>query len=109
MFSIETYIERRKRLPDHLDSGLILLLGDQDSPMNYPDNIFELRQDSSFLYFFGLDFPTLVGVIDIDENKEIIFGDVRLDDDVLVTAESCSILGKPPPNKIEEVEALSSS
>lgn len=43
--------------------------------MNYPANTYHFRQDSTFLYFFGLDFPALAGVVDIDDNKDIVFGD----------------------------------
>ena len=106
MFSIETYIERRKRLPDQLDSGLILLLGNQDSPMNYPDNTFEFRQDSSFLYFFGLDFPSLVGVIDIDEGKEIIFGDDLTMDDIIWTGLQPSIAEKAAKTGITQTAPM---
>ncbi|MQY56629.1 M24 family metallopeptidase, partial [bacterium] len=52
-----------------------------ESPMNYPANPYHFRQDSSYLYFFGLDFPSLAGVIDVDENRDIIFGnDVDIED-----------------------------
>lgn len=56
-------------------SGLILLLGNEESSMNYKDNLYPFRQDSSFLYFFGIDIPDLTGVIDIEEDTEIVFGD----------------------------------
>ncbi len=75
MFSAETYSNRRLKLSQGLSDGLVLLLGNTDLPMNYPGNTYRFRQDSSFLYFFGIDLQNLCGVIDIDENKEIIFGD----------------------------------
>jgi len=74
MFSSKTYMERRKRLRDQISSGLILFLGNDESPMNYLDNPFPFRQDSSFLYFFGLSYPGLAGVIDVEEGREIILG-----------------------------------
>ena len=81
MFNKDVYIERRKRLKEDLKSGLILFLGNEESPMNYADNIYPFRQDSSFLYFWGLDSPGLAGVIDIDENEEIVYGyDFTVDD-----------------------------
>ena len=83
MFSSQTYIDRRQRLKDQVKSGLVLLLGNDESPMNYPDNQYPFRQDSSFLYFFGLDYPSLTGVIDIDEDREIIFGDDLSIDDII--------------------------
>ena len=75
MFEKEIYTGRRKKLKEKLSQGLILLLGNTDSPMNYTDNTFHFRQDSSFLYCFGLDFQGLAGVIDADNGDEIIFGD----------------------------------
>lgn len=75
MFSSETYIARRQALKSKISNGLILLLGNVDVPMNYADNTYHFRQDSSFLYFFGLDFQRLSGVIDIDSGQEMIFGD----------------------------------
>ncbi len=75
MFPPQTYIARRKRLRSDLDTGLVLFLGNDESPMNYPDNPYPFRQDSCFLYFFGLDSPGLAAIIDIDEQTECVFGD----------------------------------
>lgn len=75
MFSFKIYERRRKILKKRVKSGLVLFLGNEESPVNYPDNPYSFRQDSSFLYFFGLDSPSLAAVVDIDENKDILFGD----------------------------------
>ncbi len=75
MFAAATYTDRRHRLRQKLGSGLVLLLGNAESSMNYADNTFPFRQDSTFLYFFGLDQPDLAAVIDLDEGSETIFGD----------------------------------
>lgn len=83
MFSPDVYIKRRKRLQTNVQSGLILFLGNEESPMNYPDNPYSFRQDSSFLYFFGLDFPGLAAVIDIDQGTECIFGNDLTVDDII--------------------------
>lgn len=81
MFNRETYIARRLQLKQKISDGIILLLGNVDSPMNYADNTYYFRQDSSFLYFFGLDFQKLAGVIDTETGEEIIFGDdVEIED-----------------------------
>ena len=81
LFDKTTYQSRRKRLKEQLGKGLILLLGNEESSMNYRDNLYPFRQDSSFLYFFGLDKPGLAGVIDIDNDKEIIYGrDLTMDE-----------------------------
>ncbi len=81
MFKKEIYTNRRNKLKNKISNGIALFLGNMESPMNYPANTFHFRQDSSFLYFFGLDFPGLAGVIDFDNGDEFIFGnDVDLDD-----------------------------
>lgn len=81
MFSREVYAQRRKRLAGMVNGGILLFLGNEESPMNYPANTFHFRQDSSFLYFFGLDFPGLAAVIDADSGEEVIFGnDVDIED-----------------------------
>jgi Xaa-Pro dipeptidase len=81
MFESNIYIERRKILKDKLDSGIIVLLGNDESPMNYAGNHFTFRQDSSFLYYFGIDRPGFVATIDIDNNLETLYGnDYTIDD-----------------------------
>ena len=81
MFKKEIYIKRRKRLMEQVGKGLILLLGNEESSMNYLDNTYHFRQDSNWLYFFGIDRPGLTGVIDIDSNEEILFGnDISVED-----------------------------
>jgi Xaa-Pro aminopeptidase len=81
MFPASTYIERRRRLKGNLKSGILLFLGNEQSPINYPDNEYAFRQDSSFLYFWGIDLPGLAAVIDIDQDRETVFGrDVTIED-----------------------------
>ena len=75
MFSKETYMGRRAKLKQTIGSGLLLFLGNDESGMNYADNTYHFRQDSTFLYFFGLPYAGLSAIIDIDNDKEIIFGD----------------------------------
>lgn len=75
MFSAKTYIERRRRLQADVASGIILFLGNDNCGMNYADNTYHFRQDSTFLYFFGSDYAGLSALIDIDNDREIIFGD----------------------------------
>ena len=74
MFETNTYIERRTRLKKELQTGILLFLGNDLSPMNYPENTYPYRQDSTFLYFWGINLPGLAAIIDIDENQEILFG-----------------------------------
>ncbi len=81
MFTRDTYITRRNQLKSTFKSGVLLFLGNDESPMNYTDNTFHFRQDSTFLYFFGMDYAGLAGIIDLDENKEILFGnDLTVED-----------------------------
>ena len=83
LLKIETsvYKNRRARLKEKVKSGLVLILGNGEAPANYTDNTYKFRQDSSFLYFFGLNQPGFAGVIDIDSGDEYIFGnDVDMDD-----------------------------
>lgn len=81
MFESKIYSERRLRLRKKIRSGIVLILGNNESPMNYPGNTYHFRQDSNFLYFFGLDLPGLVGVIDIEDGKDCIYGNnVDIDD-----------------------------
>ncbi|NWJ51115.1 MAG: aminopeptidase P family protein [Bacteroidetes bacterium] len=83
MFQKTTYQQRRNRLKSQVRSGIILLLGNDESPMNYPDNTYHFRQDSSFIYFFGIDFPGLIGIIDIDNGTETIYGNDYTIDDIV--------------------------
>jgi Xaa-Pro aminopeptidase len=81
MFSKEIYLQRREKLRKSVGSGLILLLGNDESPMNYADNGFHFRQDSTFLYFFGLNHPFLAATLDCDSGEDMIFGnDLTVED-----------------------------
>ncbi len=81
MFDSKIYADRRARLKEQIGSGLLLFLGNEESPMNYPANPYHFRQDSTYLYFFGLDTPSLAAIIDVDQGKDVIFGnDVDMED-----------------------------
>ncbi|HIE16040.1 MAG TPA: aminopeptidase P family protein, partial [Bacteroidales bacterium] len=81
MFKKETYINRRNALKSKLKTGIVLIPGNEESSMSYPANTYHFRQDSNFLYFFGLNQPHLIGLIDIDNDTDYIFGDdVEIDD-----------------------------
>jgi len=75
MFSKDIYVGRRDRLRRMVGSGILLFLGNEETGMNYEDNTYPFRQDSTFLYFFGLPYAGLNALIDLDEGKEVIFGD----------------------------------
>ncbi|GAB3267348.1 aminopeptidase P family protein [Chitinimonas naiadis] len=101
MFTPDTYRARREALAQQVGSGLILLLGNADSPMNYTDNIYHFRQDSSFLYFFGLDLPGLAALIDVDANTATLFGDDGGIDSIVWTG--------PLPSLAEQAQAVAVS
>ncbi|MCX6922574.1 MAG: Xaa-Pro aminopeptidase, partial [Verrucomicrobia bacterium] len=76
MFSVQTYIERREQLKRRLNcGGLLLFLGNEESSMNYADNTYHFRQDSTFLYYFGVDQPGYAAIIDLDEDRTTVFAD----------------------------------
>lgn len=84
MFHKEIYLRRRELLKKNFDGDLLLFLGNEESPMNYKDNTYYFRQDSSFLYYFG---------------------GVRNEEDFLITENGHKVLGKHLAKTIEEVEA----
>jgi Xaa-Pro aminopeptidase len=83
MFKPAIYASRRKALLKNMSSGIVLIPGNEDAPMNYKANTYHFRQDSSFLYFFGLDQQGLAGLIDVDENRSLLFGDDADLDDII--------------------------
>ena len=82
MFSKDTYIRRRDELKKLVKDGLILIFGNNESPCNYPANAYyPFRQDSSFLYYFGQKRDGLVGIIDVDNNCDMLIGnDIDIED-----------------------------
>lgn len=82
MFDTATYIRRRNELKKLVKEGIIILFGNNESPANFPNNgYYPFRQDSSFLYYFGLQRDGLVGIIDIDNDKDILVGnDINIED-----------------------------
>ncbi len=75
MFSSETYTKRQQELLNQVNSGIILLPGNEESPMNYTDNPYRFRQDSTFLYYFGIIRPGLVSLLDTNKGEVTIYGD----------------------------------
>lgn len=83
LFEASVYANRRDQLTRTLKTGIAVFLGNHEAPMNYPDNTYNFRQDSDFLYFFGLSIADIAAVIDFDEHKSIIFGDDFGIDDII--------------------------
>ncbi len=91
MFPKEVYVQRRKRLKEMLKDGLLFFPGNGDSAMNYPSNPYHFRQDSAFLYFFGLNQQGLAAMIDLDSGEDRIYGDELTIDDIIWMGELPSI------------------
>lgn len=91
LFEKSVYVARREELARKMGSGILLFLGNNDAPMNYPANTYNFRQDSNFIYYFGLSAPSLAAIIDIDENRTILFGDDFTIDDIIWVGDQPSI------------------
>lgn len=113
MFEKEVYIARRKSLTERMkgESGVILFVGNTDSPAQYRDNCYKWRQDSSWLYFFGIDEPRFAATIDLESGEETIYADDFDIDDIIWTgptpsvssiAESVGIHKTAPYGKLSE-------
>jgi len=107
MFSSKTYVERRNELKKIIKSGILFFPGASDTPMNYRANTYKFRQDSTFLYYFGIDAPDLAAVIDVDNNREIIFGNNRDIDDIVWMGPDKSISEKASEVGISETKSMS--
>lgn len=117
MFPPETYVARRTALLSLVSEGLVFFPGNGESPMNYADNCYPFRQDSTFLYYFGLDQPDLAAVVDADQGRSMLFGKEPTIDDVVWMgdlptlarrAEAVGVSDTRPPGALEQLlsEAL---
>ncbi|MCK5694867.1 MAG: aminopeptidase P N-terminal domain-containing protein, partial [Bacteroidales bacterium] len=91
MFSKEVYWQRRKMLRAMVGEGLILFAGNEESSMNYSANTYHFRQDSSFLYFFGINKPGFYGVCDVDNDRDTLYGDDFTIDDIIWMGEQPAV------------------
>ncbi len=91
MFSSDVYKERRARLMSMVGSGIIILPGNVEQPFNYQGNCFPFRQDSTFLYYIGVDMPGLVAVLDCDSGMERLYADSYTMDDIIWTGPMPSV------------------
>jgi Xaa-Pro aminopeptidase len=111
MFKSDVYKKRREVLHGKVRSGLALFIGNNEAPLNYPANTYHYRQDSDFLYYFGLDLPGFAGLMDFDSGKDYIFGnDADMDDIIWMgpqpkvsdLALKCGITFTHPMAKLDE-------
>jgi len=109
MLSSETYIRRRAALLDAEapESGLVLLLGNEDTAMNYRGNPYPFRQDSTFLYYVGLDTPGLAAVIDLDDGVTRLYGDDPPLEDVIWMGDRPSVQSLADRAGIQQTAPLS--
>ena len=107
MFPKKVYQTRRQVLAKDMESGLILIPGNSEAPANYADNCYKFRQDSTFLYFFGIQDPDFAGVIDVDKNEEIIFGNDVSIDDIIWMGPQKSVADKAAEVGVKKTKKLS--
>ncbi len=106
MFDKKIYTDRRNKLKKQLKSGLILFPGNEEPAMNYSGNTYVFRQDSSFLYFFGVDQADLFGVIDIDNDEDIIYGNEFDIYDIIWMGQQTTIRNKAAGAGIRKTEPI---
>ncbi len=119
MFAKEVYVRRRAELAQKMreagQNGIILFVGNAEAPAQYKDNCYKWRQDSSWLYYWGLDEPLIAAVMDIDSGAETLFADdVDIDDiiwmgpqpSVRSKADAVGVAGTAPYSAVESPVAL---
>ncbi len=106
MFTKEVYSKRRKLLKEEMGTGFLLFYGNDEIAMNYSANPYHFRQDSSFLYFFGVDRPGLAGIIDVDNNKDYLFGENVTLDDIIWMGEQPTVKELGAKSGIEDTGSL---
>ncbi len=106
MFSEEVYKSRRQKLAEQIGSGVLVFPGNGCSAINYKGNCYRFRQDSTFLYYFGVDWPGLAGMIDIDNDSHMIFGDDPTVDDTVWTGPEPTIAERSEHSGISRTAPL---
>jgi Xaa-Pro aminopeptidase len=106
MFPAEVYITRRKKLKELVGKGIILFLGNKEVAMNYQANNYPFRQDSTFLYYFGLDIPDLAGILDTESGEEIIYGNNPTLEDIIWVGKQETLQEKAARTGIKLVKPL---
>lgn len=106
MFPKEVYIKRRQLLMQKVKNGLILLLGNKESPMNYAANTYPFRQDSNFLYFTGIDIPDIAIILDIETGEQILYGNEPDIEDIIWMGYQEPLIEKARRSGIHHVKPL---
>lgn len=106
MFNSIVYVQRRAVLRSKFQSGILLFMGNGESPMNYAHNPYHFRQDSSFLYYFGVNSMDLAAVIDLDEDQDVVFGTEMSIDDLIWLGRQESLRDKCAKAGVTQLIAL---
>ena len=107
MFAKEVYWQRRKMLRAMVGDGLILIAGNEESSMNYRSNTYHFRQDSSFLYFFGINKPGFYGICDVDNDRDTLYGNDFTIDDIIWMGEQPSVSDLATSVGVESSDSVS--
>lgn len=111
MFDATVYSARRQKLIATAPEGLLLFFGNNETPINYAGNTYPFRQDSTFLYFFGLDIPGLMAAIDTANGRCIVSGTDATINDIIWTGPQptlaelsarCGVADTMPPAAFQE-------
>ncbi|WP_160066743.1 aminopeptidase P family protein [Sphingobacterium bovisgrunnientis] len=104
MFSTATYIRRRQQLIHNINTkGILLFLTNKENPINFEHNCYPFRQDSSFLYYFGIKAAGIFAAIDLDANETLIFGDEASIDDIVWTGRLETLHEKATKSGVEKI------
>ena len=106
-FTTSVYIERRKKLKEMLGHGQVLLFGNKESGINFKDNWYPFRQDSTLLYYTGIDQPDVHLIMDIDSGKDILYGNELSIDDIIWTGPLPSLREVVADVGLDQVKPLS--
>lgn len=115
MFSKEVYVRRRQTLLDKMKEqgaeGIVLFIGNVDAPAQYRDNCYKFRQDSCWLYYFGIDEAGYAAILDLESGTETVYADdVDIDDiiwmgpmpSVASVAEGVGVACSAPSSRLAE-------
>ncbi len=107
MFNRKIYIKRRNVLSQNLKKGFVLLLGHQNSPMNFSHNTYRFVQDTNFLYYVGVNLPNCACLIDLENNKTIFYMKETTIHDIIWIGKTKSIQSWGDDTGAEEVKDIS--
>ena len=79
MFESNVYAGRRselvRRMKEKGADGIAVFIGNAEAAAQYRDNCYKFRQESNWLYYFGIDAPMYAATLDLDSGQECIYAD----------------------------------